>query len=195
MERRPLIASSVIKLWNPAVSIVHSTNLYLYLIIPNPTHTWTTKSPPEIQAVANPDPDTSKHKLKRLIQSPNSYFMDVKCSACGNITILFSHSQTVVKCQSCDSIMCQPTGGKARLSGLRHCDDPGISCDSSNHQSNPTFVPTEGVAYRIKTWYRKEGLIVPTPILNFLLIGLDSRSTSSTWSMSRFLPMRHREYE
>uniref|UniRef100_A0A7N0US48 40S ribosomal protein S27 n=1 Tax=Kalanchoe fedtschenkoi TaxID=63787 RepID=A0A7N0US48_KALFE len=56
-----------------------------------------------------------KHKLKRLVQSPNSFFMDVKCQGCFNITTVFSHSQTVVTCSSCQTILCQPTGGRARL--------------------------------------------------------------------------------
>lgn len=56
-----------------------------------------------------------KHKLKRLVQSPNSFFMDVKCQGCFNITTVFSHSQTVVVCGSCQTVLCQPTGGKARL--------------------------------------------------------------------------------
>ena len=34
-----------------------------------------------------------KHKLKRLIQSPNSFFMDVKCPGCFHITTVFSHAQ------------------------------------------------------------------------------------------------------
>ncbi|KAJ3413115.1 40S ribosomal protein S27 [Chytridiales sp. JEL 0842] len=55
------------------------------------------------------------HKLKRLVQSPNSYFMDVKCPGCFAITTVFSHAQTVVICGSCSSVLCQPTGGKARL--------------------------------------------------------------------------------
>ncbi|KAJ1550584.1 40S ribosomal protein S27, partial [Nowakowskiella sp. JEL0078] len=59
--------------------------------------------------------ERSKHKLKRLVQSPNSYFMDVKCPGCFNITTVFSHAQTVVLCGSCASVLCQPTGGKARL--------------------------------------------------------------------------------
>ncbi|CAO3590405.1 unnamed protein product [Absidia cylindrospora] len=33
------------------------------------------------------------HKLKRLVQSPNSYFMDVKCPGCLNISTVFSHAQ------------------------------------------------------------------------------------------------------
>ncbi|CAF1806712.1 40S ribosomal protein S27-1-like [Brassica napus] len=56
-----------------------------------------------------------KHKLKRLVQSPNSFFMDVKCQGCFNITTVFSHSQTVVACGNCQTVLCQPTGGKARL--------------------------------------------------------------------------------
>ncbi|KAL3900534.1 MAG: hypothetical protein SGCHY_001265 [Lobulomycetales sp.] len=56
-----------------------------------------------------------KHKLKRLVQSPNSYFMDVKCPGCFSITTVFSHAQTVVMCGSCAQVLCQPTGGKARL--------------------------------------------------------------------------------
>ncbi|KAI9356501.1 40S ribosomal protein S27 [Zopfochytrium polystomum] len=55
------------------------------------------------------------HKLKRLVQSPNSFFMDVKCPGCFNITTVFSHAQTVVLCGSCATVLSQPTGGKARL--------------------------------------------------------------------------------
>merc|ERR1711959_256831 len=56
-----------------------------------------------------------RHKLKRLVASPNSFFMDVKCPGCFNITTVFSHAQTVVLCGSCSTVLCQPTGGKARL--------------------------------------------------------------------------------
>uniref|UniRef100_K3YDP6 40S ribosomal protein S27 n=1 Tax=Setaria italica TaxID=4555 RepID=K3YDP6_SETIT len=56
-----------------------------------------------------------KHKKKRLVQSPNSFFMDVKCQGCFSITTVFSHSQTVVVCPGCQTVLCQPTGGKARL--------------------------------------------------------------------------------
>ncbi|KAH6759505.1 ribosomal protein S27 [Perilla frutescens var. hirtella] len=55
------------------------------------------------------------HKLKRLVQSPNSFFMEVKCQGCFNITIVFSHSQTVVVCENCETVLCQPTRGRARL--------------------------------------------------------------------------------
>ncbi|KAL7608961.1 hypothetical protein Lser_V15G12022 [Lactuca serriola] len=56
-----------------------------------------------------------KHKLKRLVQSPNSFFMDFKCQGCFNITTVFSHSQTVVVCGNCQTVLCQPIGGRARL--------------------------------------------------------------------------------
>merc|ERR1712032_556734 len=56
-----------------------------------------------------------RHKLKRLVQTPNSFFMDVKCPGCFSITTVFSHAQTVVLCGSCSTVLCQPTGGKARL--------------------------------------------------------------------------------
>jgi len=60
--------------------------------------------------------EAEKHKLKRLVQSPNSYFMDVRCAGCLTITTIFSHSQTVVSCEGCKTILCTPAGGKARLS-------------------------------------------------------------------------------
>lgn len=56
-----------------------------------------------------------KHKFQRLVPCPNSYFMDVKCPGCFAITTVFSHAQTVVTCQGCNTVLCQPTGGKARL--------------------------------------------------------------------------------
>ncbi|WIA15525.1 hypothetical protein OEZ86_004130 [Tetradesmus obliquus] len=59
--------------------------------------------------------EKQKHKLKRLVQSPNSYFMDVKCAGCFQITTVFSHSQSVQLCSSCSTVLATPTGGKCRL--------------------------------------------------------------------------------
>merc|ERR1711972_277435 len=59
--------------------------------------------------------EKAKHKKKRLVQAPNSFFMDVKCPNCFKIRTIFSHAQSVVVYQGCSSIMSQPTGGKARL--------------------------------------------------------------------------------
>ncbi|POW22741.1 hypothetical protein PSHT_00936 [Puccinia striiformis] len=58
---------------------------------------------------------TTKAQVEKTGASPNSYFMDVKCPGCFNITTVFSHAQTVVLCGSCATVLCQPTGGKARL--------------------------------------------------------------------------------
>jgi len=62
-----------------------------------------------------PEMEQRTHKLKRLVQSPNSFFMDIKCPGCFQITTVFSHAQTVVLCGNCNIMLCQPTGGKARL--------------------------------------------------------------------------------
>ncbi|KAK6053287.1 hypothetical protein COOONC_09205 [Cooperia oncophora] len=37
----------------------------------------------------HPDPETERqrHKLKRLVQHPNSYFMDVKCPGCFKVSL------------------------------------------------------------------------------------------------------------
>ncbi|CAO2643164.1 40S ribosomal protein S27 [Lemmus lemmus] len=51
----------------------------------------------------SPEEEKRKHKKKCLVQSPNSYFT------------VFSHAQTVVLCIGCSTVLCQPTGGKARL--------------------------------------------------------------------------------
>ncbi|XP_052473639.1 40S ribosomal protein S27 [Carassius gibelio] len=72
---------------------------------------------PLAKDLLHPTPEEEKrsHKKKRLVQSPNSYFMDVKCPGCYKITTVFSHAQTVVLCVGCSTVLCQPTGGKARL--------------------------------------------------------------------------------
>merc|ERR1712241_988501 len=62
-----------------------------------------------------PEDEKRKHKLKRLVQHPNPYFMDVKGPGCYKITTVFSHAQTVVLCVGCSTVLCQPTGGRARL--------------------------------------------------------------------------------
>ena len=104
------------------------------------------------QDLLNPLPATEakKHKLKKLVQAPDSFFMvqtptpfsisppssfanrdnvmqDVKCPGCFNITTVFSHAQTVVLCGSCSTVLCQPSGGKARLTegcSFRHIPVP-----------------------------------------------------------------------
>mmetsp|Transcript_10733 Transcript_10733/g.16064 ORF Transcript_10733/g.16064 Transcript_10733/m.16064 type:complete len:83 (+) Transcript_10733:105-353(+) len=56
-----------------------------------------------------------QHKKKRLVQSPNSYFIDIKCPGCYSLTTTYSHAQTVIKCEGCQFVLAQPTGGKCKL--------------------------------------------------------------------------------
>uniref|UniRef100_A0A8C6Q328 40S ribosomal protein S27 n=1 Tax=Nothobranchius furzeri TaxID=105023 RepID=A0A8C6Q328_NOTFU len=63
----------------------------------------------------HPSEERRRHKKKRLVQSPNSYFMDVKCIGCYRITTIFSHAHTVVACPGCTTILCTPGGGKCKL--------------------------------------------------------------------------------
>ncbi|XP_049630443.1 40S ribosomal protein S27-like [Suncus etruscus] len=71
---------------------------------------------PLFKALLHPSPKEEKRRHKRrLVQSPNSYFMDVKCPGYYKITTVFSHAQTVVLCVGCSTVLCQPTGRKARL--------------------------------------------------------------------------------
>ena len=63
----------------------------------------------------NPEEEVQKHKLKKLVQKPNSFFLDIKCKGCGEITHTFSHAQSVIKCKKCNDILATPTGGKLEL--------------------------------------------------------------------------------
>ncbi|OIR57932.1 MAG: 40S ribosomal protein S27 [Amphiamblys sp. WSBS2006] len=53
-----------------------------------------------------------KHKKKRLIPSPNSYFLDVLCGSCETVTTTFSHATAIVTCKKCSGLLGTPTGGK-----------------------------------------------------------------------------------
>lgn len=63
----------------------------------------------------DPTQEEHLHKLKRLVQCPDSFFMDVKCKQCSEISTIFSHSQTSVSCDSCFNLLCTTKGGKAKL--------------------------------------------------------------------------------
>ncbi|XP_062055102.1 small ribosomal subunit protein eS27-like [Lepus europaeus] len=63
----------------------------------------------------SPEMEERKHKKKHMVQSPNSCYVDVKCPGCYTITMVFSHAQMVVLWAGCSTVLCQPTGGKARF--------------------------------------------------------------------------------
>ena len=65
----------------------------------------------------HPDPneEKQKHKLKKLVQKPNSFFLDIKCKRCNELTHTFSCAQSVIKCKKCNEVLANPTGGKIEL--------------------------------------------------------------------------------
>ncbi|KAF9430608.1 40S ribosomal protein S27 [Entomortierella beljakovae] len=72
--------------------------------------------------ILNPSPlkEAQTHKLKRVVQGPNSYYLDIKCSSCQAISPLFSHADTVASCPRCNIVLAQPTGGRIRLLEVKH---------------------------------------------------------------------------
>lgn len=63
----------------------------------------------------SPEEEERTSEKKRPAQSPNSYFVDVKCPGRYKINTMFGHVQTVVLSVGCSAVPCQPTGGQARL--------------------------------------------------------------------------------
>lgn len=45
------------------------------------------------------------------LEEPDSKFLKVRCSECGNEQIIFNKPSTKVECNNCDSLLCEPTGG------------------------------------------------------------------------------------
>ncbi|KAI4118449.1 MAG: hypothetical protein LQ338_007402, partial [Usnochroma carphineum] len=75
----------------------------------------TTSPPPSSFPPPKTISPTNPLTPQMLVPAPRSFFMDVKCPGCFTITTVFSHAQTVVICGGCSTVLCQPTGGKARL--------------------------------------------------------------------------------
>lgn len=70
-----------------------------------------------MESLKYPSPETINRtcKKKRLIPNPDSMFIDVKCVACEKKTSMYSHTQTVIFCSKCQTVLAKPTGGKAKL--------------------------------------------------------------------------------
>jgi|TARA_B000000460_G_C21533320_1_gene401921 small subunit ribosomal protein S27e len=57
-------------------------------------------------------------KRSRLpIPNSRSSFLSVQCEKCGNERIIFSTSTLVIKCNNCDTVIAENTGGKAIIHG------------------------------------------------------------------------------
>ncbi len=46
-----------------------------------------------------------------------SCFLRIRCPSCGNEQLVYSHASRVVRCQICDEVLAEPTGGKVRIKG------------------------------------------------------------------------------
>ncbi len=46
-----------------------------------------------------------------------SQFIRVQCNECQNEQTIFSHVSTIVRCQVCNAVLAEPTGGKTHLLG------------------------------------------------------------------------------
>ncbi|HDI42538.1 MAG TPA: 30S ribosomal protein S27e [Candidatus Bathyarchaeota archaeon] len=55
---------------------------------------------------------------RKLVPTPRSKFLRVKCPECGNEQIVFSHASIVVKCMVCGAVLAEPAGGKAKIRGM-----------------------------------------------------------------------------
>ena len=51
------------------------------------------------------------------IPEPNSRFQKVKCAQCEEEQIIYSHTSTVIKCNSCGNTIAEPTGSIAKIFG------------------------------------------------------------------------------
>lgn len=54
---------------------------------------------------------------RELIPQPRSNFLKVKCQKCGNEHIVFERSSTILKCDVCEEVIVEPSGGKAKIKG------------------------------------------------------------------------------
>jgi len=52
-----------------------------------------------------------------LIPRPRSKFLRIQCLECGNEQIVFSNAATLVKCNVCEGVLAEPTGGKTLIRG------------------------------------------------------------------------------
>ena len=52
---------------------------------------------------------------EHLIPRPTSRFLRVRSISCESEQILFSHSSTLVRCQTCGEVLAEPTGGKSKI--------------------------------------------------------------------------------
>ena len=52
-------------------------------------------------------------RWSELIPRPRSKFVRIRCPDCGNEQVTFQKASSIVKCNVCDALLAEPTGGKA----------------------------------------------------------------------------------
>lgn len=52
-----------------------------------------------------------------LIPKPNSAFLNIQCSKCGANNIVYSHTTSNIYCKSCNELLAERSGGKAKING------------------------------------------------------------------------------
>jgi len=52
---------------------------------------------------------------KELIPKPQSRFLKVKCSKCGNEQTVFERGSMTIRCNVCDEVLAEPSGGKTKI--------------------------------------------------------------------------------
>ncbi len=52
-----------------------------------------------------------------IIPKPESCFLKVRCPKCSNEQPIFERCSTIVRCNICDEILAEPSGGKASIKG------------------------------------------------------------------------------
>jgi small subunit ribosomal protein S27e len=71
-----------------------------------------------LQMIPHSQPRVREIMVKgELIPKPESNFVRVKCSKCGNEQVIFDRPSLAPHCSVCDELLAEPTGGKARLKG------------------------------------------------------------------------------
>ncbi|MEE8186871.1 MAG: 30S ribosomal protein S27e [Nitrososphaerales archaeon] len=61
--------------------------------------------------------DSSLKRERIPIPTPRSAFLLVQCPNCGNEQVVFSSVTSDVKCSTCDSILAERSGGRAKILG------------------------------------------------------------------------------
>lgn len=49
------------------------------------------------------------------IKEPDSKFLKVSCSECGNSQVIFNKPSKEVDCLECGSVLCEPSGGMGEI--------------------------------------------------------------------------------